>query len=64
MQVQGYLALDPRQDHHRALGLLQGPRGRMFLMSEVPLWGFGASACLVLSVHRSGSRGDFLTWGH
>ena len=29
------------QDHHKALGtgLLQGPRGRLFLMSEVPLYG-------------------------
>ena len=29
----------PPYDHHRALGmvLLQGPRGALFLMSEVPL---------------------------
>ena len=40
--LQGYLAhkkLPPPQDHRRALGigLLQGPRRRQFLMSEVPL---------------------------
>ena len=31
----------PPYDHHRALGmvLLQGPRGRRFLMTEVPLQG-------------------------
>ena len=30
----------PPSDHHRALGivLLQGPRGALFLMSEVPLY--------------------------
>jgi len=30
----------PPQDHHRALGivLLQGPRRRVFLMSEIPLY--------------------------
>ena len=29
----------PPEDHHRALGifLLKGPRGALFLMSEVPL---------------------------
>ena len=41
--LQGYLAhkkSPPPQDHHRALDilLLQGPRGALFLMSEVPLW--------------------------
>ena len=30
----------PPQDHHRALdtGLLKGPRGRLFLMGQVPLY--------------------------
>ena len=41
--LQGYLAhkkQPPPHDHHRALGivLLQGPRGALFLMSEVPLY--------------------------
>jgi len=41
--VQGYLAhkkRTPPWDYHRALGtgLLQGPRGGRFLMSEVPLY--------------------------
>ena len=40
--VQGYLAhkkQPPPEDHHRSLGigLLQGPTGGVFLMSEVPL---------------------------
>ena len=42
-ETQGYLTHEkqpPPQDLHRALGivLLQGPRGALFLMSEVPLF--------------------------
>ena len=42
-EVQGYLAHQkptPPRDHHRALGigLLQGPRGGRFFLSEVPLY--------------------------
>jgi len=42
-EIQGYLAHKktppPPKDHHRALGigLLSGPRGERFLMSEVSL---------------------------
>ena len=44
--TQGYLAYKktpPHQDHHRLLGivLLQGPRGMLFLMSEIPLYTAG-----------------------
>ena len=42
-EIQGYLAHKKTPaplDHHRALGigLLQGPRGKRFIMSEVPLY--------------------------
>ena len=47
LSLQGYLASKtpppPPWNHHRALGtgLLQGPRRRLFLMSEVPLYMYG-----------------------
>ena len=49
-QVQGYLAHKkrrPPQDHHRILGigLLKGPTGGLFLMSEVPLYPAGFVTC-------------------
>ena len=41
--------LHPPQDHHRGLGifLLQGPTGRRFLMSEVPVYRNSAGTLLL-----------------
>ena len=56
--IQGYLAHKkppPLWDHHRALGicLLWGPRGALFVMSEVPLTAHKGAFC-VLALSESG----------